>query len=141
MRQRIAHRAHHLCEYCLIHEEDTFWSCEVDHIISLKHDGKTHAANLAYACAFCNRYKGSDIGSRIPKTDRFCRFFNPRTDRWCDHFQLERIVIQPLTDIGEATSRILQFNSPDRLIERQALADEGRYPTNTALQYIKILNP
>ncbi|HEX8921153.1 MAG TPA: HNH endonuclease signature motif containing protein, partial [Pyrinomonadaceae bacterium] len=63
LRRLIAARANYLCEYCLVAEEDTYFGCEVDHIISVKHGGATKAENLAYACAFCNRYKGSDIAS------------------------------------------------------------------------------
>jgi len=37
LRQLVADRAYHVCEYCLIYEDDTFWGCQVDHIISLKH--------------------------------------------------------------------------------------------------------
>ena len=33
LRVLVAERAYHVCEYCLIHEEDTFWGCQVDHII------------------------------------------------------------------------------------------------------------
>lgn len=40
-------RADNLCEYCLIHEDDTFFGCEVDHIISEKHGGLTRVATLA----------------------------------------------------------------------------------------------
>src|SRR5919205_733252 len=50
-------------QYYLIAEADTFYGCEVDHIISLKHGGSSDPSNLAYACALCNRAKGSDIGS------------------------------------------------------------------------------
>ncbi|MFQ5652963.1 MAG: HNH endonuclease [bacterium] len=39
----------------MIHEEDTFFHCQVDHIISLKHGGPTDADNLAYACVICIR--------------------------------------------------------------------------------------
>ena len=63
LRQAIADRASLLCEYCLIAEADTFYGCEVDHIISLKHGGSSEPENLAYARAFCNRAKGSEIGS------------------------------------------------------------------------------
>lgn len=129
----VATRAGHLCEYCLIHEDDTFFGCEVDHVISVKHGGPTEADNLAYACVFCNRQKGSDIGSIVEGTGNFVRFFNPRIDRWRDHFQLEGAVIQPQTDIGEVTARILGFNHSDRLLERQTLMASGRYPTASAL--------
>jgi hypothetical protein len=125
-------RAEHLCEYCLIHEDDTFFGCQVDHIISEKHGGPTEADNLALACTFCNRYKGSDIGSLVWATNTFVRFFNPRTDQWADHFELDESVIKPLTDIGEVTARILEFNNSDRLLERQTLQTIGRYPSRAA---------
>lgn len=51
LRRRVAERAYHVCEYCLIHEDDTFWGCQVDHIISRKHGGVTEPGNLAWACA------------------------------------------------------------------------------------------
>jgi hypothetical protein len=134
LRRLVALRAEHLCEYCLIHEEDTFYGCEVDHIISLKHGGPTEAENLAYACAICNRQKGSDIGSIERGTGEFSRFFNPRIDRWGEHFRLEETMIQPQTRIGEVTARILGFNHSDRLLERQTLIAVGRYPTASALE-------
>jgi hypothetical protein len=74
LRRLVALRADFLCEYCLVHEDDTVFGCEVDHIISEKHGGATEAENLAYACAFCNRAKGSDIGSIVPGTGDFVRF-------------------------------------------------------------------
>ena len=133
VRRLVAVRADFLCEYCLVHEDDTVFGCEVDHIISEKHGGATDAENLAYACAFCNRAKGSDIGSIVPGTGRFVRFFNPRTDRWAEHFALDGVTIVPLSDIGEVTSRILAFNDSDRLFERQTLQTVGRYPTAAAV--------
>ncbi len=136
LRSRVAERADHHCEYCLIHEEDTFFGCQVDHIISVKHDGPTDIGNLAYACAFCNRQKGSDIGSILWRTAEFTRFYNPRVDEWVDHFQLKGAKIEPLTDIGEVTARILGFNESDRVAERQALIGVGRYPPANALSRI-----
>jgi len=117
----------------LIHEEATFFGCEVDHIISVKHGGSTEADNLAYACMFCNRQKGSDVGSVLIGTGGFCRFFNPRIDRWGMHFRLEGVVIQPQTNVGEVTARILGFNHSDRLLERRTLIGVGKYPSTGAL--------
>ena len=136
LRELVAERAEYLCEYCLIHEDDTHFGCQVDHVISVKHGGPTTAGNLAYACAFCNRQKGSDIGSIVWETGEFIRFFNPRTDRWADHFQLDGVIIKPLTKIGEATVRILGFNDSNRLLERQELIDLGRYPPAPALKHM-----
>ena len=133
LRRLVARRADYLCEYCLIHEEDAFFGCEVDHIISEKHGGQTEADNLAYACAFCNRAKGSDIGSIGQRTGVLSRFFNPRTDRWAEHFALDGVTLVALSDIGEVTARILDFNSSERLLERQTLQAIGRYPSAAAL--------
>jgi len=80
LRRVVVARAESLCEYCLIHEDDTFFGCQVDHIISEKHGGPTQADNLAYACLFCNLHKGSDVGSFISGTQTLVRFFNPRID-------------------------------------------------------------
>ena len=133
LRRLVAIRAEYLCEYCLIHEEDTFFGCEVDHIISEKHGGQTEADNLAFACAFCNRSKGSDVGSIVQRTGVFVRFFNPRTDLWVEHFALDGVTIMALSEMGEVTARILDFNSSERLLERQTLQTLGRYPSAAAL--------
>lgn len=96
----VATRSERLCEYCLIHEDDTFFGCEVDHIISLKHGGPTEEDNLAFACLFCDRHKGTDVGSILAESGDFIRFFNPRQDRWSHHFRLDGALIKPVTDIG-----------------------------------------
>ncbi len=54
LRQLVRTRAKKVCEYCLIHEEDTYFGCQVDHIISEKHGGATEEHNLAYVCSYCN---------------------------------------------------------------------------------------
>jgi hypothetical protein len=42
-------------------------------------------------------------------------------------------MIIPLSDIGEVTARILDFNDPDRVLERQTVHGIGRYPSAAAL--------
>ena len=132
-RRVVVSRADSLCEYCLIHEDDTVFGCEVDHVISAKHGGSAGLDNLAYACAFCNRAKGSDIGSMVQGTGAYVRFFNPRRDRWAEHFRLDGVLIAALSDIGDVTGRILAFNTAERLLERQVLREVGRYPSAAAL--------
>ncbi len=136
LRKTIADRANHLCEYCLIPEADTFYGCEVDHIISLKHGGSSDPNNLAYACAPCNRAKGSDVAS-ISASGEVMRFFNARTDRWAEHFRLEGASIQPLTTFGEVTARILGFNDGARLHERGEMIRFGKYPSEAAARILK----
>jgi 5-methylcytosine-specific restriction endonuclease McrA len=102
LRRLVVSRAEGLCEYCMIHEADTFFGCEIDHIVSEKHGGVTEPENLAFACFFCNRHKGTDLGSIAGPTNRLIRFFNPRTDRWPEHFVLDEdgMIIQPRTEVG-----------------------------------------
>ena len=130
LRRLVANRAERLCEYCLIHEDDTFFGCEIDHIVSLKHSGPTEAMNLAYAFAFCNRNKGSDIASLSDVGGELVRFFNPRIHLWSEHFRLAGSLIESLTSSGEATARILKFNDTERVLERETLIATGRYPQN-----------
>lgn len=132
LRRLVRTRAHALCEYCLIAEEDTFFGCAVDHIISEKHGGPTEEQNLAYACVLCNQAKGSDIGSIHRPSGAFVRFFNPRTDDWSLNFALDGTRIDGISPIGEVTARILALNASDRLLERQALHDVNRYPSAAA---------
>jgi hypothetical protein len=137
LRRLVALRADHLCEYCLIHEGDGLLDFQVDHIISRKHGGATTSQNLAYACPFCNRQKGSDLGTVMAPSGRLIRFFHPRSDIWADHFKISGPMIEPLTEIAGGTIRILGFNHPDRLLERQLLISIGRYPSIPALARLR----
>lgn len=132
MRRQVVARSNGLCEYCLIAEDDTYYGCEIDHIISEKHGGSTTVDNLAYACLSCNQSKGSDIGSMDWELNAIVRFFNPRTDSWDDHFQLVEDRIEGLSSIGKVTSRILAFNARERILERKTLRTLGRYPPKSA---------
>ena len=132
IRQAVAVRANFICEYCLIAEDDAYFKFQVEHIISRKHGGSSELENLALACVFCNRYKGSDIASITPETGELVRLYNPRTMRWSEHFRLNGVVIESLTEIGEATLRILQMNHEDQILERQVLYQRGRYPSENA---------
>ncbi len=133
MRRIVASRANYICEYCLIAEEDAYFRFQVEHIISRKHGGSSELENLALACVFCNRYKGSDVATLTPETSNLVRFYNPRVMRWREHFRLHGVLIESLTEIGEATVRILQMNHDDQILEREVLSRRGRYPSEAAL--------
>ncbi|MEZ5534051.1 MAG: HNH endonuclease signature motif containing protein [Thiolinea sp.] len=127
LRRYVAERAADCCEYCLIHERDTFFGCQIDHIISEKHGGATTEDNLALACLPCNVHKGSDIAS-LDSNGQLTRLFNPRTDQWSEHFHLEGAVIRATTSIGEVTLAVLKLNDLERQMEREALLSIEHYP-------------
>lgn len=137
LRRLVADRAYRVCEYCLVHEEDVYHGCEVDHILSVKHGGLTVAENLAYACFHCNRHKGTDLGSVSLRAGTLVRFYNPRLDRWKEHFCRDESRIEAVTDIGEVTVRLLEFNHPERVAFRKFLAEAGRYPSVEALARLR----
>jgi hypothetical protein len=128
VREIVVQRAEYRCEYCLLHEEDSYLPHQIDHIISRKHGGLTVPENLAYSCIRRNAWKGTDLGSVSTRNGQLLRFFNPRQDRWTDHFRLHGAVIEPLTAEGEVTARVLRLNLDKRVVERRLLIAIGRYP-------------
>ena len=128
-RREVFARAGDRCEYCLMPEWALLAGCEVDHIISRKHGGLTELSNLALSCARCNRAKGSDVGSVSDSTGAVIRLFNPRTDRWEDHFMMLEGRIGGLTEIGTVTARLLRMNADERVIERRLLQMLGEDAT------------
>jgi HNH endonuclease len=127
LRKLVIERANKRCEYCLFPQSAALFSFEMEHIIAEKHRGTTEAENLALACPYCNRAKGTDLGSIDPETGQLTPFFNPRTQKWSDHFQLNGAEIAPLTAVGRVTVAILQFNQSERLEERDRLIWAGQY--------------
>jgi hypothetical protein len=105
------------CEYCLLSRRFSFYPHEVDHIVAVSHGGETIFENLAQACFRCNRNKGPNLASTDREGNR-AFLFDPRHQRWEDHFRLDFPIVTPLTPVGEATVRALKLNHPDRISER-----------------------
>jgi hypothetical protein len=128
LRREVRERARERCEYCLVADSQTLDPHEPDHLIALKHGGETSSANLVLACFDCNRFKGSDISSLDPLTGELVPLFNPRTQRWREHFKLKGCQIVPLTAVGRATERLLKLNIARRLQSREQSTASGLYP-------------
>ncbi|MFB2892041.1 HNH endonuclease [Aerosakkonemataceae cyanobacterium BLCC-F50] len=122
LRRLVCNRANFACEYCLMPEVSVLVPHEIDHIIAEKHGGQTNENNLALACTICNKYKGSDLASIDPMNGEIVRLYNPRRDRWREHFKVEKGEIIPLTAIGRVTVKLLQINRPERVEERRLLS-------------------
>ncbi|MEC4817139.1 MAG: HNH endonuclease signature motif containing protein [Scytonema sp. PMC 1069.18] len=128
LRKLVIERASGRCEYCLIHQNFSIYTHEVDHIIAVKHRGETTDENLALSCLSCNRHKGSDFATIDQVTKEIVPLFNPRRQVWDEHFNLEGARIEGKTQIGQGTARLLQFNVPNRILQRQVLMNQGQYP-------------
>ena len=121
LRREVMARSLDRCEYCQLPASLSFYPHEVDHVIALKHGGKTIADNLAFACWRCNRHKGSDLGSFDPETGEHSFLFNPRTQVWDEHFTLQDAQIMGQTPEGRTTAHLLKLNTPERITERQRI--------------------
>lgn len=128
LRRQVVQRAAARCEYCRLHQDDSFFTHEVDHIYAEKHLGPTLEWNLCVACADCNRFKGSDLCSIDPATGDLVALFHPRRDRWEAHFSLvDTGEIVTRTAQGRVTARLLRFNRLDVMADRARLIALGRY--------------
>lgn len=67
------------------------------------------------------------VGTYLFESEKFVRFFNPRIDKWLDHFYLENGLILPNTEVAQATIKILNFNDVEAVIDRQILIQAGKY--------------
>jgi hypothetical protein len=128
LRRLVVERAGGRCEYCLVHQSDLLVSHHVDHIVPLKHGGATIEANLALACHWCNRRKGTDLTALDPFDGAIVPLFNPRTQIWSDHMAFDGAQIVGKTPSGRATVFLLRLNDPFHIVQRQTLIEAGRYP-------------
>ncbi len=89
----------------------------------MQHGGGTDKENLALACMRCNRFKGPNVGSFDPETGFLVPFFNPRKQKWEEHFQINNGLIIPLTPEARVTEKILRLNDEDRVLERKLMIE------------------
>lgn len=125
LREQVRERANRRCEYCQIPEEFSPFHFEVDHLIPLKHDGPTILANLVWACFRCNNTKGSDVAAFDEETGDLMPLYNPRMQKWDDHFVMNEAEIVGKTVVGRVTVRILRMNHPKQIETRLDLIEQG----------------
>lgn len=139
-------RARDAWEYCLLPTAGAF---HVDHVIppALWNSyvagrlspvryrpgrlGPDHLDNFAWSCPFCNIAKGQEVAFRLGR--RTSRLFDPRLDRWREHFVFVHnyLFIVGLPGIGQATEKALGFNDQrlgGPLGTRHDATLVGRYP-------------
>jgi len=121
VREAVRLRANDACEYCLLPTTGKF---NIEHIIppDLWDDyingrlsgvspvavrgGPNHIDTYAWSCPFCNEAKGKRVAHGSGR--RATRFFDPRHDRWPDHFIFPGssgyIFIVGATEVGRVTA-------------------------------------
>jgi hypothetical protein len=119
-RAAVRARANNRCEYCQRPQSSSpLVPLQIEHVIPRKHRGSDDTDNLALACAECNLHKGSDLTGIDPDSGQVTQLFNPRRDRWSEHFEWDGLLILGLSAVGRTTVRLLQLNAPARLRVRR----------------------
>ncbi len=128
-RRFVRQRAGNRCEYCRMHEDDEpFFAFHLEHVIAKQHGGTDDLGNLAWSCHGCNESKGPNLASVDEVSGNVVRLFHPRTQRWSRHFAWSGATLVGRTQIGRATVRALDLNSPHRLALRVLLIRLGTFP-------------
>lgn len=127
LRALVRRRAGRRCEYCRLHEDDAeFLSFHVEHVIAIQHGGTDDPDLLCYACSECNWSKGPNLSGLF--AGKLYPLFNPRKQNWSRHFHWENTILVGKTMTGKVAAQVLNINEPSRVMLRENLLFEGRFP-------------
>jgi HNH endonuclease len=119
------------CGYCLSPRHLVMARLEIEHIIPRSRGGATEESNLWLGCPLCNRAKGDQVEAVDPTTRTSVPLFNPRTQKWAEHFCWSRdgLRVIGLTPTGRATVVALNLSDDsDRLLVRSFWVQVGWHP-------------
>jgi hypothetical protein len=114
--QQIRQRAQFRCEYCHYPEILSTAPLSIDHLQPRSLGGTDQLNNLALACRRCNERRYNFTSGTDPETGTEVALFNPRLQRWADHFiwSSDGFSIVGLTSTGRATCDLLDLNDERR---------------------------
>jgi hypothetical protein len=115
LRDLVRQRAGDRCEYCRLPQEFSELHFHIEHVTPRQHGGTEAPENLALACPDCNFAKGPNIAVLKTGGRRIVRLFNPRRDRWTQHFRFDGARVVGKTPIGRGSVALLRMNDEERL--------------------------
>jgi hypothetical protein len=129
-RKSVAKQAKYCCEYCRSQEKYAMQSFSTEHIIPRSKGGKTVKSNLAYSCQGCNAHKYNKIEEYDKVTGKIAPIFNPRKQRWIEHFKWSNdfSLIIGMTPTGRVTINTLKINRNGLVNLRKILYATGEHP-------------
>lgn len=125
---RLVHkRANYCCEYCQTCQDIIGQAMHVDHI---QPGGGDHPDNLCLSCSACNQSKSRTTNAVDPDSGSTELLFNPRTQKWTDHFRWidGGLRVLGLTPTGRATVSRLKMNQERIVIARSLWINAGLHP-------------
>lgn len=129
-RRLLAAEARARCGYCQTQEVVSGIPLTVEHLLPKAKGGTDDTVNLWLSCRLCNERKGTLTEALDPETGNMVTLFNPRAQRWSEHFMWSadgsRVV--PLTAAGRATIHGLALNDELRVRARALWVQAGYHP-------------
>jgi hypothetical protein len=129
--RRVRTAAGNRCGYCLSPQRLVMARLEVEHVVPIAAGGGDDEENLWLACPICNGHKSAKTHATDPDTGARVPLFNPRSQKWSDHFRWsdDGILIVGLTPVGRATVIALHLSDdPDALVVRKCWVEAGWHP-------------
>lgn len=108
---RVRAAARDRCGYCRASQKYVLGPLELDHIVPVSGGGGDEESNLWLACSVCNSHKSGKMTGVDPESGAVLPLFNPRSQRWADHFRWSEDGIRVVgrTPTGRATVAALQL--------------------------------
>jgi hypothetical protein len=131
VQRRVRAAARNRCGYCLSPQHLVMARLEIEHVIPLARGGQDDEWNLWLSCPICNGHKSDKTIAEDPETGRSVALFNPRLQKWSEHFRWsdDGIRIIGLTPVGRATVAALHLSDdPDALEVRSYWVLAGWHP-------------
>jgi hypothetical protein len=128
LRRFVVQRASGRCEHCGLSQEGQEATFHVDHVIPRVEGGPTTEDNLALACVSCSLRKGARRTAIDTQTNQETSLYNPRREKWQEHFAWNGVFVEGLTATGRATISALRMNRRVILLIRQQEVRAGRHP-------------
>lgn len=130
LRRRVSESACYGCGYCLTSQRFIGQLFHLEHLIPLAAGGLSLEENLWLSCPLCNGYKGVQTHAFDPETGALMPLFNPRTQRWPEHFRWsdDGENISGQTAVGRVTVVALRLNNELARQARRLWVTAGWHP-------------
>jgi HNH endonuclease len=130
LRERLVLQAGYRCGYCRSSQQIMGIRLILDLLRPRARGGTDDEENLWPCCLPCNGFKQARTQARDPASGVVVALFNPRSQRWGEHFQWEDggRRIGGLTATGRATAAALQLNRAELVEARTLWIAAGWHP-------------
>ena len=129
-RETVELRAGRRCEYCRAPQPVTGIRYHLEHVFPESLGGTDEIDNLALACPTCNFYKSNHLLGIDEEGLAGRPLFNPRKDRWQEHFEFDSASLRLKGKTPEASGTInrLRMNQTVQIEARRLWVELEIYP-------------